>query len=381
MNRDRQLLIFCPSARGGIADYANEQAKAITKLGITVTLLCPGDYCHSADDYVQDRRLSITPTVRGSRMAGRFRFVRRILNDCHILDRTLSATGVKRVLFATYAEYLAPFWAWRFRHYQRRGVVFGAIAHDPVRDYQVGPRWWHRWSIAEAYSFLREAFVHEPIMLDTVRHCQQLRTSVVPHGVFPFPPASIRRCEMRLSFGVPNTAFLFLSFGHIRDNKNLPLVLKALADNPQAWLLVAGPEAKGGQTDSLSLRELAAEYGVGDQCRWLIEYLKPEAVANCFEACDAVMLTYSATFRSASGVQNVAAWFRKPVLVSGGESNLRSSVNRYHLGLAVEPDSTGAIASGISALMNSDFLPDWDAYLVDNNWEQNGRVVVDRLFE
>jgi len=378
---DRQLLIFCPSARGGIADYAHEQARAISVLGIEVTMLCPGDFCHPADGYEQDRRLTETPSKRGSRMMSRLRFVRRILHDCRVLDRTLSGGGVKRVLFATYAEYLAPFWAWRFRRHQRRGVVFGAIAHDPVRDYQVGPRWWHLRSIAEAYSFVREAYVHDAITLDTVRPCPFLRTTVIPHGVFAFPQPTTNRDEMRLRLGIPEKACLFLSFGHIRDNKNLPLVLKALAETPTAWLLVAGSEAKSGQAPSSSLRELAESLGVADRCRWVIDYLEPTEVANCFNACDVVLLTYASTFRSASGVQNVAGWFRKPVLVSGGDGNLRSTVEKYRLGLAVPPDSSGSIATGIGEMMQALFAPDWDAYLAENNWERNARLVTESLLE
>jgi glycosyltransferase involved in cell wall biosynthesis len=381
MEKDRKLLIFCPSARGGIADYAHEQARAVGVLGIEVTMLCPGDFCHPADGYVQVRHLTETPPKRGSRVTSRLRFVRRILHDHRVLDQALSGGGVKRVLFATYAEYLAPLWAWRLRRHQRRGVIFGAIAHDPVRDYQVGPRWWHRWSIAEGYSFVREAFVHEAITLDTIRPFPFLRTTVIPHGIFAFPSPTSNRSETRKSLGIPETVSLFLSFGHIRDNKNLPLVLQALSETPTVWLLVAGPEAKSGQTSSSDLKELAGTLGIADRCRWLVDYLEPIEVANCFNACDAALLTYASTFRSASGVQNVAGWFRKPVLVSGGDGNLKSSVEKYRLGLLVAPDSAESIASGIDELLRTPFVPDWDAYLAENSWERNGCIVVESIFE
>ena len=45
----------------------------------------------------------------------------------------------RRVLLATYLEYLALLWAPSLRRLMRRGVVFGAVVHDPVRDYIVGP--------------------------------------------------------------------------------------------------------------------------------------------------------------------------------------------------------------------------------------------------
>lgn len=381
MDQDRHLLIFCPCARGGIADYAHEHATAISDLGIAITMLCPLDFCHPAGNYAQERRLSIAPELRRTRFESRIRFVLRLLRDTRILDRTLFRTGSNRVLFASYTEYLAPLWAWRFRRHQKRGVVFGAIAHDPVRDYRVGPRWWHRRSIRSAYSFLREVFVHEAISLETLGEFPILRTSVIPHGVFRFPPPSTTRMEMRSRLEIPDSSYLFLSFGHIRNNKNIPLVLRALVDVPSAWLLVAGPEATVGQTSSDSLRDLALELGVADRCRWLVNYLDPDQVSNCFNTSDAVLLTYSSTFRSASGVLNVAGWFRKPVLVSGGESNLRTSVLAYHLGPAVPPDSSDSIASGMAELMQTSFTSGWDHYLAENNWERNARVVVETLFE
>jgi glycosyltransferase involved in cell wall biosynthesis len=284
-------------------------------------------------------------------------------------------------LFATYAEYLSPLWAWCFRKQCRRGVVFGAIVHDPVRDYQVGPGWWHRWSVAAAYSFLREAFVHQPITLDTVRPCLQLRTTVVPHGLFSFPEPAIGKLKTRERLAIPASACLFLSFGHIRDNKNLPLVLEALAAQPSAWLLVAGPEATAGQRSSGSLREMAMARGVADRVRWEVGYLDPGEVSNLFHASDAVLLTYASSFRSASGVLNVAGWFRKPVLVSGGDGNLTSSVEKHRLGVTVSPDCAASIASGMAAIMESGLCPDWDDYIAANHWDVNARLVVDRLFE
>lgn len=381
MDHDRQLLIFCPSARGGIADYAHVQADAIAKRGVTVTMLCPTDFCHTACAYAQDRRLSANPEKQGPRWLSRVRFVQRILCDARILDQTLSGGITKRVLFATYAEYLAPFWAWRFRRHQRRGVVFGAVAHDPVRDYQVGPRWWHLWSIAEAYSFLREVFVHEAIELDTKMNYPLMRTSVIPHGLYPFPTVTIDRDTIREQLSIPNSAHLFLSFGHVRDNKNLPLVIEALVKFESAWLLVAGPEAKPGQLSSSSLRELADKLGVGNRCRWLIGFLDAAEVSNCFNACDFVLLTYASTFRSASGAQNVAGWFRKPLLVSGGDGNLLATVARYSLGIIVSPDCADAICSGMEELISETLVPDWEAYLNMNNWERNGEIVVECLFE
>ena len=48
------------------------------------------------------------------------------------------------VLLSSYSEYLAPFWV--LPHWilaKCFGVTYVANLHDPVRDYVVGPQWWH----------------------------------------------------------------------------------------------------------------------------------------------------------------------------------------------------------------------------------------------
>jgi glycosyltransferase involved in cell wall biosynthesis len=370
-----RLLYFCPLSLGGIADYGHEQAKALAATGWDVTMLCPSDYPHSADGYRQLRLLAPLHPRTSRRLVSRIRLTRRILDDAKLLDRLITGQNFEKVLFANYSEYLAPLWAWRFRRHARRGVTFAAVVHDPVRDYIVGPRWWHRRSIAAAFSFLRTAFLHSDIQLDTGTPMPDLRTPVIPHGPFPFPPPSISRDTLRESLGIPESATLFLSFGHLRDGKNLDLVLQALREIPEAWLLVSGTEANSGQRPSQSYQELAEQLGVAARCRWMIGYQSKEAASNVFHASDVVILTYSAAFRSASGVLNVAAWFRKPVLASAGASALLSLVQKYNLGVAIAPDDASLIAGAMMVFCRELTNPDWPAYLADNAWMANAFLV------
>ncbi|MEI9864589.1 MAG: hypothetical protein WDN00_08560 [Limisphaerales bacterium] len=127
----------------------------------------------------------------------------------------------------------------KLRRLARQGTVFGAIVHDPVRHAVIGPLWWHRWSIAEGYSFLREDFVHEPVVLDTIRPQPQLRTTVIPHGMFAVTPATKTAGQMRKELNIPADATVLLSFGHIKDYKNLDLAIRVLAKLPDVYLIVA----------------------------------------------------------------------------------------------------------------------------------------------
>ena len=117
----------------------------------------------------------------------------------------------------------------------------------------------------------------------------------------------------------------------------------------------------------------AEELGVGDRCRWDIRRIPEDEVGDFFAACDVVLVTYSAKFRSASGVLNAAISARKTV------------VSKYNLGVFVEPDHLEEIIRGVMQLatrhqMHANPAPPWDRYEGKNSWEENARRVV-RIFE
>jgi len=302
-----------------------------------------------------------------------------MLKGYALLAKRTRELKCRRVLLASYGEYLAPLWAWRFRKLRRNGVRFGAVIHDPVRDFVLGPKRWHRWSVSEGYSFLDDGFLHEAINLDTGSRRYSIHQTVVPHGPYPFPDATRPRAEVRTELGIPQDAHLFLCFGHLRDGKNLNLILEALCKVPDAWVLVAGTEAGTGHVTSAKYLKQAEQLGVDSRCRWVIGFASPELVADFFEATDFALLTYEARFRSASGVLNVAARYRRPVVASCGESNLATTVQTYQLGPWVEPDCADEIARGMQELLDQSPAPQWDRYLAENSWERNAKLVIDAM--
>lgn len=378
-----QILVFCPAEYGGIADYAIEQAKALGSLGHRVLILAPPSVTCESSGYEHWNLSSLGPKLR--RISRQLRFLRYFFTAATILlqhkdlNRAIAASGSQFVLLATYSEYLAPLWAWRLRRWRRQGVRFAAVVHDPVRDFMVGPRWWHRFSIAQGYSFLDVAFLHAPIQLDTGSPQPQLHTQLIPHGPFRYPAPLTSASELRKELAIPPEATLLLSFGHIRNNKNLQLILKAMVELPQIWLLVAGPEATAGQRPASFYRQLAEQLGVNGRCQWQIGYQSPEQVADLFTAADAVLLSYGSQFRSASGVMNLAAHYRKPVIASAGASALLDAVGSFGLGVVVQPDNPDALVRGIRRFLSEPPAPDWQAYERANSWQRNAELVAQAL--
>jgi hypothetical protein len=70
-------------------------------------------------------------------------------------------------------------------------------------------------------------------------------------------------------------------------------------------------------------------------------------------------------------------------VASSGGGNLRSVVERYHLGWFVQPDDLLALESGIKAAMQhqDQIHPQWETYEFENSWERNAQIVKERMFD
>ncbi len=226
-------------------------------------------------------------------------------------------------------------------------------------------------------------------------------------------PASLLDTSNSLPATPASPDIIFLAFGQIRDGKNLDLFLRAMTRLPEnVKLLVVGKADSGSSRPVEFYQKLAEELEVGHRCRWDIRRIPDEEVGDIFTACDVVLVTYSAKFRSASGVLNAAVSARKPVLASSGAGPLKTVVEKYHLGVFVEPDNVEEIVRGASKFVPNSAMGEmpakdsgiskhvpcssteqpatryqlpatsaWDRYERENSWEENARKVLGALWE
>jgi glycosyltransferase involved in cell wall biosynthesis len=280
------------------------------------------------------------------------------------------------VLLDSYVEYFSPIWVWPHWLMARlKGVKYAANLHDPVRSYVVGPQWWHRLSVRLAYWPLDFVLVHEQMSEPSpVPRC--VRTVQVPHGLYEIAGAVPDASAVRREWGVKDGQKVFLAFGYVRDGKNLNLAVRALAQVPEAFLVVAGSVASAKDKSFAFYRELAKELGVVDRCRFFEGFVVDEALGKYFAGADFVLLTYASSFHSQSGVLNIAARARKPVLASASPSALIQSVKNYSLGITVVPDSLEAIVAGMRSLIASPSQPRWEDYEAASTWGTNALGVL-----
>ena len=363
---------------GGIAEYAVRQADELVKAGAKVTLLCRPT-CRA------DRvRLA---EVRPGLPAGKGRakgYAQRIAGQ--IGDQRVVASAAEReaasglysaLLIACYSEYFSPFWAGIYRRVARR-VPIGVIAHDPVRDFVLGPGWWHRMSVRQGYSFVKHVFVHDATPVDFGGpRPKGVLIHEIPHGPFEVAKPRRPRAELRERWGFVESDEVFLSFGQIRDGKNLDRFLRAMTELPgSVKLLVAGSSGGGAQRPPEDYRRMAAELGVAERCVWDVRYVPDEEVGELFEAADYGLMAYSAKFRSASGVLNTAVACRRRVLASSGSGPLKQAVEEYGLGVFVKPDDDEAILEGARQLLGAADGAEWGRYERENSWEENARGIM-----
>lgn len=309
--------------------------------------------------------------AKGSRLGSRLKFAAYLLNVRLRIAKQVASTRPDLVLWDSYSEYLSPLWVWPHALLAKvLGVTYAANLHDPIRNYCVGPVWWHACSVRLAYLPFKFVLVHAKLA-EPSPVPQDIGVVQVPVGVYDLPEPTVSRETARTRWGVKADQKVFLAFGYLRDGKNLDLAIQALKAVPEAFLVIAGAVPAVKDKPFSFYRELAAKEGVADRVAFHEGFIADDTLGDFFVGADFVLLTYSASFHSQSGVLNLAAKARKPALASASPSPLLESVQRFQLGVVVEPDSMTAIAEGMKALLCAAPAPRWGDYEAVAAWEAN----------
>ena len=371
------IMVFAPTPLGGLAEYTFHQVRGLHQLGSNVLCLASRVFLAGRPcPFRVERRLWPAPTTVGAVLERRFaQGVSLVANQLRLAWWVLRLRP-KLVLLDSYVEYLSPLWVWPHILLTRTlGVKYVANLHDPVRSYQIGPEWWHRLSVRLAYFPLSAVLVHGELSV-AAKVPTAVRVIQVPHGPYDLRPPSGPRDDLRAKLGASPQHRVFLAFGYVRDGKNLDLAIRALAQVPEAFLVIAGSVASANDRPFSFYRKIAAEVGVGDRVILREGFVSDNDLADYFEGADFILLTYSSGFHSQSGVLNLAAQSRKPVLASSAPSPLLTIVRQFALGVAVPPDSAQAIVDGMRQLIQSPPISRLEEYLLHSSWEANARQIL-----
>ena len=147
----------------------------------------------------------------------------------------------------------------------------------------------------------------------------------------------------------PPSGRTILFFGLIREYKGLDVLLQALADVPDARLVVAGDALDPAEP----LQRLAAGLGVADRVEWRLGFLPDEAIPRLMAEATLVALPYRKI--DSSGVLATALGHGRPAVVTdvGG---LPDAIRDFGAGRVVPPNDPQAFAAALRELLEADEL-------------------------
>lgn len=371
-----KILIFSPTSSGGIAEHTYYQAHALKKAGADVTFLASPSFLGGRKTDFEIAGCLSEAVTKPSGWRKKLGMAWRIISSQYILAWKILRYRPDLVLLDSYAEYLSPLWIDPHIVLSRIfGVCYAANLHDPVRSYTIGPKWWHHLSVWLAYQPLDFVLVHDELRDRSVVP-RRVRVVVAPHGLYEVNLGIHDPQQVRNEWGVKAGQKVFLSFGYVRDGKNLNLAISAMKEVPEAFLVVAGSVASSKDKSFDYYRKLAIEFGVADRCRFIEGFVGDQEIGIYFAGADFILLSYSSNFHSQSGVLNIAVYARKLILASASPSPMIEAVTKYHLGVTVEPDSSESIAVGMMKLLHEQITPYWQPYEEAYSWDLNAKSVL-----
>jgi glycosyltransferase involved in cell wall biosynthesis len=146
---------------------------------------------------------------------------------------------------------------------------------------------------------------------------------VIPHGTDPVQQGDA--AQGRAFLEVPESDEVLLAFGFIHTQKNLQVLVRALArarrERPNLRLVLAGKVGGDAWYNHLylkGLRALAARHGVADRLTVVSRFIDDAMVPHLHAAARLIAMPYNQGYASASGVVHGAMAMGVPMLCAAG---------------------------------------------------------------
>ena len=174
---------------------------------------------------------------------------------------------------------------------------------------------------------------------------------VIPHPIWSSGDSThASRLEARRRLGLPETAPVFLIFGHRpRGQKAIDVAIEAVRPLERNFLLlIAGKEADASADAELDRQIKAAEWDDSVVRRY--KFIPNSEVPDYFAASDALILSYRRSYEGASGVLAQACAFETPVIASDA-GDLGRMVREWGLGLVFATEDAASLREAIRSFL------------------------------
>lgn len=304
-------------------------------------------------------------------------FIYRILfNPIRLLLRLRAQPG-SWVIMNDFEQLTALIWAPLFRQFLKGKHQFAIILHDPDRDAYPPSLRYSQFSMGQIMQTMDVAIYHDS--LPQKPYYQQntaCRYIDLPHGFYEIPEPDVD-LEAFLKINKPKEGLRWVILGNIREEKNYHLAIEALMHFPNHQLLIAGSSSNT-RVNLDNYKQLIRKFGLETRVLWIEKFLSEPEMAAIIDQSDIILLNYAPSFTSQSGILNLAAPYKKQLIVSNGPSSLASTVNKFELGEIVEPQSLESLIVGIKKIEKSDQkrVINWNNYLDYASWSKHVELAI-----
>jgi glycosyltransferase involved in cell wall biosynthesis len=202
------------------------------------------------------------------------------------------------------------------------------------------------------------------------------RVAVVPLG--RNSSVCLDKKSARETLNIPQNKLVLLVFGVTHTGKRNELVFKAVADNPNTFLIHAGASY---QSLGTFPKELAKKYDVENRCFIDDSFVSEEKKQLYFSACDFVVLSYAKSFSSTSSVLWEACSFNKPV-ISSDANVLGELVAKYKLGILFKAEDEEDLKHAIEVAQASNTCYDTTTFLNEysmKKWSEGIKELCEKI--
>jgi glycosyltransferase involved in cell wall biosynthesis len=365
------LIIYNPFSFGGNFDYMSALTKAYS-------------------EHEEVKQVSVIMPANASKQKGQLRLL--------LPDRARSNNKVIKKLYFLYRSFVNPFRFYRYLRSQATGIVifndydqlssfswvpffqrlknkfvFCVILHDPDRDRYLPSKTFSIYSMKRVMSLMDIAFYHGtlPIRPYYIGPAAKIQ---IPHGIYE--TVEVDKLFESSILNLKASDNLLSILGNIREEKNYELAIRSLVDLPDFKLLIAGAKANSA-TPVEKYRELISSLGLDNRVIFIEKFLTQPELHAAIKVSDIILLYYSATFTSQSGILNLIAPYKKKILVSDIESALTQDVKRYFIGEVVRADDLASFTAGVKLLAaKRQDESSWENYAKTASWSTNAAISI-----
>jgi glycosyltransferase involved in cell wall biosynthesis len=212
------------------------------------------------------------------------------------------------------------------------------------------------WRLLYLVSLRRTRFVLTPQNEIATKAYKEYLGGIFKHNVVCVELGVDRRCYIidksvaREKLGVPQDAFVVLSFGAPHSGKNMDIIFQSVRDIGSVYLLHGGTHTFSLGSNPIVLME---KYNVKDRVKLYNRYVPDIEHPYFFCAADVIVLSYTKEFASTSSTLWESSKYKLPV-VSSNANTLGEDVKKFGLGLLFDADDVKSLTETLVTYINLD---------------------------